>query len=265
MEQTRTAPVMHRFDGRRAFVLGGGQQSYGQTAPSAGIGSAISRALAAEGAHVAVADVDAGAAASTVATITAEGGWASPVIGDATDPDGPERMVTQAATVLGDGLDLLVANVGLVGPDWSVLDASSWDRVFALNVRAHYLTGMAALGVMPEGGAIVLVSSVVARMVVHGAAAYHASKAALDGLCIWMAKHAAGQGVRVNVVVAGIIDTPLGRAARSAQEGQPPTVPLGRMGTAWDVADAVTFLLSDASSYVTGQELVVDGGLLALR
>jgi NAD(P)-dependent dehydrogenase (short-subunit alcohol dehydrogenase family) len=263
MEQTRITPA-RRFAGRRAFVLGGGQQGYGQTAPTPGIGSAISRALAAEGAHVAVADVDPRAAASTVATITGQGGWAEAVIGDAADPEGPGQMVTQASSVLG-GLDLVVANVGIVGPDWSGLDADSWDRVFAVNVRAHYLTSIAALEVMADGGAIVLVSSVVARMVIHGAAAYHSSKAALDGLCIWMAEHAAAQRVRVNVVLAGIIDTPLGRAARSANTADPPTVPLGRLGTAWDVADAAMFLLSDAASYVTGQGLVVDGGLLAVR
>jgi NAD(P)-dependent dehydrogenase (short-subunit alcohol dehydrogenase family) len=97
-------------------------------------------------------------------------------------------------------------------------------------------------------------------------AAYHSSKAALSGLCIWLAKHAAPRNVRVNLVVPGLIDTSLGRLASKADPTrQERPIPLGREGTAWEVAYAAAFLLSGEASYITGHSLVVDGGLVALR
>ena len=111
-----------------------------------------------------------------------------------------------------------------------------------------------------------LVSSVAGHMALGDVTAYNASKAALVGLCQSVAKEAAPRGVRCNVVVPGLIDTPLGRMASAARpdRGQEP-IPLGRQGTAWEVAAAALFLLCDDASYITGQTLVVDGGLLTLR
>ena len=171
-------------------------------------------------------------------------------------------MVSEARTGLG-GLDGLVVNVGIVG-GWGLehTSAEDWDRVFQINVRAHYLTCKHALAVMPDGAAIVLTSSVAALMPANEVVAYHSSKAALDGLCMWLAKHAAARGIRVNIVVPGLIDTSLGRLAGKAdpsREERP--IPLGRQGTAWEVAYAAAFLLSDEASYITGHALLVDGGL----
>ena len=116
-----------------------------------------------------------------------------------------------------DGLDGLVVNVGIAG-GWGLehTSAEDWDRVFQVNVRAHYLTCKHALAVMADGGAIVLTSSIAALMPANEVVAYHSSKAALDGLCMWLAKHAAARGIRVNLVVPGLIDTSLGRLASKA-------------------------------------------------
>jgi NAD(P)-dependent dehydrogenase (short-subunit alcohol dehydrogenase family) len=255
-----------RLRGRKILVVGAGQQRYDIEDPPIGNGRAISRLLAREAAHVAVADVDAAAVQETARLVGAEGKAAVPIVAEVSEPAESERIVNEARTGL-DGLDGLVANVGIVG-GWGLEHTSTedWDRVFAVNVRAHFLICKHAFAVMPDGGAIVLTSSIAALMPANEVVAYHASKAALAGLCTWLAKHAAAHSIRVNIVVPGLIDTALGRLASKAdpsREERP--IPLGRQGTAWEVAYAAAFLLSDEASYITGHSLLVDGGLVALR
>jgi NAD(P)-dependent dehydrogenase (short-subunit alcohol dehydrogenase family) len=188
------------------------------------------------------------------------------IVADVGEPSEIERMVSDASTGL-DGIDGLVVNVGIAG-GWGLehTSAEDWDRVFQINVRAHYLTCKHALTVMSDGGAIVLTSSVAALMPANEVVAYHSSKAALHGLCMWLAKHAAAHAIRVNLVVPGLIDTSLGRLAGKADPSrQERPIPLGRQGTAWEVAHATSFLLSDEASYITGHALLVDGGLQTLR
>jgi len=255
-----------RLTGRKILVVGAGQQSYDVENPPIGNGRAMSRLFAREGARVGVADIDASAAQETARQVHAEGGAALPIVADVGEAGEIERMVDEARAGL-DGIDGLVANVGIVG-GWGLENTSAedWDRVFQVNVRAHYLTCKHALAVMPDGAAIVLTSSIAALMPANEVIAYHSSKAALKGLCMWLAKHSAARRIRVNLVVPGLIDTSLGRLASKAdpsREERP--IPLGRQGTAWEIAYAASFLLSDEASYITGHSLVVDGGLVALR
>jgi len=249
--------------GRRLLVVGGGQQDYGQNDPPIGIGRAISVLAAREGAAVAVADLDLAAASGTANRITTEGHTAVALAADAADATQSARIVAEAAEALG-GLDALVLNTGIAyGLRLAGTTADDWDRVFAVNVRAHFLVLQAAMPILEPGGAVTMTSSTAARIVsTTDIPAYTSSKAALEGLCAYAAKELAARQVRVNVVMAGLIDTSLGRLAsqvRPDRDGTP--IPLGRRGTAWDIAHATVFLLSDAASYITAVTLPVDGGL----
>src|SRR5262245_66261730 len=143
--------------------------------------------------------------------------------------------------------------------------AEQWDTVFAVNVRAHFLLCRAALPRLGKGSAIVFVSSVAGLRAGTRIPAYDAAKAALAGLGRHVALEGSRVGVRANVVAPGLIDTPLGRRATQGRPGRARTpVPLGRQGTAWEIAAPVVFLLSDDASYITGPVLAVDGGLATL-
>jgi NAD(P)-dependent dehydrogenase (short-subunit alcohol dehydrogenase family) len=255
-----------RLTGRRLLVIGAGQQTYGLADPPVGHGRAISVLAAREGANVCCVDVDADAAEETADAIRREGGRACAVVADASDERDVIRVVEEATTQLG-GLDGLVHNVGMAqGQGLYGTTVEQWDRVFAVNVRSHFLACRHALPRMSAGGAIVLVSSQAAFWPVGAWPAYNASKAALSGLLLQVAKEAALVGVRVNAVAPGLMDTALGvhSAADYPQRASTP-VPLGRMGTAWEVAYPVVWLLSPEASYITAQTLLIDGGLTLLR
>jgi NAD(P)-dependent dehydrogenase (short-subunit alcohol dehydrogenase family) len=252
--------VTPRLADRRILVVGAGTQPSDEPDAPVGNGRAIAVLAAREGARVACADRDRGAAEETAAWIEREGGAASVIVGDVTSEDDCVAMVEAAAA---DGLDGVVLNVG-IGRGFGLAGtrAEDWDVTFAVNLRGHFLVAREALPRLEPGGAMVFISSVAGLKPGSRLPAYDASKAGLAGLCRHVALEGARRGVRANVLAPGLIDTPLGRWASRGRPSRDRTpVPLGRQGTAWEVAAATVFLLSDDASYITGHVLPVDGGL----
>lgn len=248
-----------RLDGRTVLVVGAGSQPTPDVDAPVGNGRAIAVACAREGARIVCADQDGEAAEVTAELVREVGGEASVVVGDVADEDDCGEMVAAAP-----GLDGVVCNAGIGRGAGGLIGTSSddWDATLAVNLRGPFLIARLALPAMAEGGSVVFIGSLAGLRPGSKLPAYDASKAGLIGLCRHVALEGARQGVRANVVAPGLIDTPLGRAATRGRPARGRTpVPLGRQGTAWEVAAATVFLLSDEASYITGHTLTVDGGL----
>jgi NAD(P)-dependent dehydrogenase (short-subunit alcohol dehydrogenase family) len=253
------APGRGRLEGRRILVVGGGQEDHGLEDPPIGNGRAMSALFAREGAAVAVADLNRESAAATAELVRAEGAQAEVIAADAADEQAAAKMFEAAVGGL-DGLDGVVMNVGIgAGLGIAGTSVEDWDRVMAVNARSHFLGCKHGLATMDEG-AIVLVGSIASREVMP-LPVYAASKAALEALCRQAAVEGAPR-IRTNLLLPGLIDTSLGRlASKISPLRDQVRIPAGRQGSAWEVAYSALYLLSGESSYVTGQSLVVDGGL----
>ncbi|MGF7162845.1 NAD(P)-dependent dehydrogenase (short-subunit alcohol dehydrogenase family) [Rhodoligotrophos appendicifer] len=260
---------MNRFKDKIVVVVGAGS-----IGPGWGNGKAAAVLYAREGARVFAADVNLEAARETQEIIRGEGGACEVGTVDVTSEDSILALFDQvfAAT---DRIDVLHNNVGLTRPGATVdVSAKDWDDIFAINLRSMFLTCRTVLPAMIEAGsgAIVNISSISSmRWLGSPMASYEASKAGVTQFTRAIALEHASRGIRANVVTPGLMDTPTIVAPYSAIAGaaqmdevrrrRAEAVPMGRMGDAWDIAHAALFLASDHARYITGQELIVDGGI----
>jgi NAD(P)-dependent dehydrogenase (short-subunit alcohol dehydrogenase family) len=260
-EAAGTAPGRARLTGRRILVVGAGTRPCPDPDPPMGNGRAISVLAAREGAAVACADKDRGAAQETARLARAEGAAAEVLVADVAEPQACADLVTAAAAALG-GLDGLVLNVGFaLGRGITGTTAQEWDEVFAVNTRAHFLVSAAALPVLAPRSSIVYISSAASLRAATGAPSYDASKAALLGICRQVAREGQSRRIRANLVVPSLVDTPLGRdASRRNPARTARRLPFGRQATAWEVAYAAIWLLSAEASYINAHPLLLDGG-----
>jgi NAD(P)-dependent dehydrogenase (short-subunit alcohol dehydrogenase family) len=255
-----------RLKGRVAIVFGAGSSG-----PGWGNGKATAVAYAREGARVVAVDLVAEAAEETAAIVKGEGGEAVAVTADTTETKDVEAAV--AATLRAFGrVDILHNNVGVVlhgGPD--ALDEAAFLRNMDVNVGSLFRTAKAVLPhfMAQRSGAIVNISSLAAiRFIGYPSFAYYTTKAAVNQATVALALQYASYNIRANCIMPGLIDTPLIYTQIASQyatademvKARARAVPLGRMGTAWDVANAAVFLASDDASFITGVCLPVDGG-----
>lgn len=255
-----------RLAGKTALVFGAGSSG-----PGWGNGKAAAVAFAREGAAVACIDIAATAAAETAEIIAGEGGRAVAITADVTSLASVEACVAKAIAAFGK-IDVLHNNVGVVfGGGPLELDEATFQRSLDINVGSVFRTAKAVLPhFLAQGhGTIVNIASLAAiRWTGYPYFAYYAAKAAVVQATSALALQYAGKGIRANAILPGLIDTPLIYNQISANyasveemvAARNRAVPMGRMGTAWDVAAAAVFLASDEAKFITGVALPVDGG-----
>ena len=245
---------MSRLEGKTALVTGG----------SRGIGRAAVLSLAREGAQVIIHNGKAKQEAEQIAAeIVAKGGRAKAVSADMASPRGPHELAQQVRAIVGDRLDILVANAGISIPasleDTKVAD---FDQLFAVNVRAPFFVIQQLLPILSEGSSIVVTTSLAAHAAIDGIAAYSMTKGALDTMVKHFALTLGPRGIRINGVAPGIVETDMSEFAKTEQGRKYATdmQALKRMAQPDDIGDAIAFLTSNDARWVTGDILHVDGG-----
>ena len=234
------------------------------TGASRGIGRASALALAAAGAQVLVhygrgaKDADA-----VVAEIRKGGGRADAIAMDLATADGAGKLARQARSIIGDRLDILVANAGISkAATIEEMTVQDFDKLFAVNVRAPYFLVQLLLPVLGDGSSVILVSSLGAHAAVGALSAYAATKGAIDTLVKYFAAALGPRGIRVNAVARGVIDTDMSNLVKT-DEGKSFVLgmqALKRIGQPDDVGSVVAFLASQDARWITGDTIRVDGG-----
>lgn len=239
------------------------------TGASSGIGAAVAQDLAGAGVGLLLAGRDRERLAATAAGAADRGAaWCRTLALDVT-AEGAGEQIVGAALAAGDGsIDVLVPCAGVFEPQpLAQATLANFDRHMEVNVRAPYALLAAASAHLRPGGSVALVSSICGRTGFDGAAAYCASKGAIEQLVRALARELGRRGVRINAIAPGIIRTPLNAAQLDEDpayaDGLVARTPLGRIGTPDEVAAAVTFLASDSARFITGATLAIDGGWLS--
>jgi NAD(P)-dependent dehydrogenase (short-subunit alcohol dehydrogenase family) len=260
------------MQGKKAVVVGAGQPQH----ELLGNGRAIAEVLAREGAEVCAIDMFADRAEETAKRIEAAGGVAHALQADISDPADCARLIADSHAAMG-RIDVLVNNVGVNHGDGPVLELEpdGWQEIFDINLRGMWLTSKAVVPLMKEqgGGAITNISTVGSRAVGGRLFAYSISKSGVNALTHFLAVEFAPANIRCNAILPAFIATPhsmeglvqagVALSEQEIMDRMHERVPLGRMGTAMDVANAALFLSSDEANFITGLEVPVDGGILA--
>lgn len=234
------------------------------TGASRGIGRSIALALASKGAIIVAVDMDQASTDAVVAELTAAGAKALGVVGNVTVTQDVERMVDAAVEAFG-RIDILVNNAGITRDGLLVrMKDEDWDAVLTVNLKGAFLCTRAASKVMTKQryGRIINIASIVGQMGNAGQANYCASKAGLIGLTKSNARELAKRSVTVNAVAPGFIATAMTDALSDKVKAElAAQIPMERLGSADDIANAVVFLASEQSGYITGHVLAVNGGM----
>jgi len=234
------------------------------TGASRGIGRSISLALAAKGATIVAVDMDQAATEAVVAELQAAGAKALAVVGNVTVPADVDRMIDAATEAFG-RVDILVNNAGITRDGLLMrMKDEDWDAVLNVNLKGAFLCTRAAFKVMSKQryGRIINIASVVGQMGNAGQANYCASKAGLIGLTKSNARELAKRSITVNAVAPGFIATAMTDAlSEKVRDELTAQIPLERLGSAEDIANAVVFLAGEQSGYITGHVLSVNGGM----